>query len=121
MSVAENIFTNHLRSNIAAVGIPGFDAERAIKTGAVELRNLVPAKYLTSVLVAYNDAITKAFQLAVIMACLASLGAVGMERRNMKTKPTASNDEEQTEKAQSQEIQEKQHTILNDVFDDFVV
>jgi hypothetical protein len=96
LSVAESIFTNHLRSNIAALGIPGFDAERAIKAGAVELRNLVPAKYLTSVLVAYNDAITKAFQLAVIMACLASLGAVGMEWRNMKTKPTASNDEEQT-------------------------
>ena len=84
VSVAENVFTNHLRSNIAKLNIPNFNPEMAVKTGATDLRNLVKAEYLGSVLGAYNDAIVKAFQVALIMSCLAGLGAVGMEWRDMK-------------------------------------
>lgn len=90
VSVAENVFTNHLRSNIAALKIPGFDPALAVRTGATEIRNLVPPMYLHGVLVAYNDAIVRAFQVALIMGCLTILGASGMEWRSMKGKKPGS-------------------------------
>jgi hypothetical protein len=58
VSVAENVFTNHLESNLAALNIPNFDPTLAVKAGATELRTLVPPTYLPEVLGAYNDAIT---------------------------------------------------------------
>ena len=88
VSVAENIFTNHLRSNVAALRIPNFDPELAVRAGATQLRHLVAPEYLHGILVAYNDAIIKAFQVALIMSCFTILGASGMEWRRMGgTKP----------------------------------
>ena len=86
VSVAENVFTNHLRSNVAALKLPNFDPELAVRTGATELKHLIAPEFLHRILVAYNDAIVQAFQIALIMSCLTILGASGMEWKNMKGK-----------------------------------
>ncbi|PYI27835.1 MFS general substrate transporter [Aspergillus indologenus CBS 114.80] len=86
VSVAENIFTKHLIANIAALEIPGLSPEAVVGAGATGFRALVSAEDLPAVLVAYNDALAKVFQLALILGCLSLLGAVGVEWRSMKGK-----------------------------------
>ena len=90
LSAAQNVFTNHLRSNFTALAIPGFDPELAISAGATQLRNVVPTEYLHEVLVAYDEAVDKVFQVSLIMACLMTLGASGMEWRSTKNTPGTS-------------------------------
>ena len=83
VSVAENVFTNHLRSNLLALAVPNFNPEVAIRAGATSLRDLVALSFLNEVLVAYNNAIMQAFQVSLIMSCLTIFGASGMEWINM--------------------------------------
>lgn len=85
-SVGQNVWSNKLISNIAALGIPKFDPADIVHVGATELRNVVPPEFLGEVLVAYNAAIVKTFQIGLITACLSILGAVGMEWRSVKGK-----------------------------------
>ncbi|KAI9878064.1 MAG: hypothetical protein M1830_002013 [Pleopsidium flavum] len=91
VSVGENVFTNRLRSNIAALKIPEFGPALAVRVGATELRDVVPPAYLHDVLVAYNGAIVRAFQVALILSCLTVLGASGMEWRSIKRKKSETN------------------------------
>jgi len=86
VSIGQNIWTNNLISNIAALGIPNFDPSYIVHAGATELRTVVPPMFLAEVLVAYNAAIVKTFQIALAMACLAVLGAAGMEWKSVKGK-----------------------------------
>lgn len=86
VSVGENIFANRLRSNIAALRIPGFDPALAVRTGATELRRVVAPAFLHDVLVAYNGAVVRAFEVSLIVSCLAVLGASGMEWRSIRRK-----------------------------------
>ncbi|RAH76929.1 MFS general substrate transporter [Aspergillus japonicus CBS 114.51] len=86
VSVAENIFTKHLIANIAALEISGLSPEAVVGAGATGFRALVSAEHLPAVLVAYNEALVKVFQLALILGCLSILGAVGVEWRSMKGK-----------------------------------
>ena len=58
------------------------------QAGATDIRQIVPAEYVDAVLVAYNNSIVKVYQLALIMSCLAILGAVGVEWRSVLAKPT---------------------------------
>lgn len=85
-SVGQNVWANKLIENIAALGIPNFDPSAIVHVGATELRNVVPPMYLGEVLVAYNAAIVKTFQIALITACLSLLGAAGMEWKSVKGK-----------------------------------
>ncbi|KAI5207263.1 MFS transporter [Aureobasidium subglaciale] len=86
LSAAENVFTSRLRSNVARLGIPGFDAETAVQVGITKLRGLVPERYLEDVLVAYSDAVTRALEVSLVLGCLTVLGALGMEWKNIKAK-----------------------------------
>lgn len=85
MSVAQNLLTAHLVSGLA--GIPGVDLSAVINSGATEIANLIqdPA-VLQSVRVVYNDAVMKAFLVAVIMNSLGILGALGTEWRSVKAR-----------------------------------
>ena len=86
VSVAQNLFTNNLVKNLTALDIPGFDPQAIVHAGATSLRQVVDPTRLPEVLVAYNEALVKAFQLALIMSCLSILGAVGIEWRNINQK-----------------------------------
>ncbi len=57
-----------------------------VNGGATSVRSIVSESVLPEVLVAYNDALVKVFQLALIMGCLSIVGALGIEWKSMKPK-----------------------------------
>lgn len=85
-SIANNIFNNKLINNILAENLPGIDSNVIARAGATNIRALVPPEALDQVLVAYNDALTRAFQIALIMACISIVGAIFMEWKSVKGK-----------------------------------
>ncbi|PLB51510.1 MFS general substrate transporter [Aspergillus steynii IBT 23096] len=86
VSVAQNIFTKRLITNLAALNIPDFSPSEVVNGGATSLRSIVSDSDLPDVLVAYNDALVEVFQLGLILACLSIIGALGVEWKNMKAK-----------------------------------
>jgi hypothetical protein len=86
VSVVQNIFTRELISNLEALNIPDFSPSDVVNGGATSLRAIVSKSVLPDVLVAYNDALVKVFQLALILDCLSIIGALGIEWKSMKTK-----------------------------------
>ncbi|KFY49808.1 hypothetical protein V495_00459 [Pseudogymnoascus sp. VKM F-4514 (FW-929)] len=102
VGVAQNLFTTNLVKNLTALNIPNFDPQSIVHAGATNLRHMVDPARLPEVLVAYNSAIMKTFQLGLILSCLSILGAVGVEWRSMKAKPAAT-PEEKAEKAEAVE------------------
>ena len=90
VAVAQNLFTNALVTNIAALGIPGLNPQVIIAAGATGIRNIVTPEQLPALLVAYNAAILKAFQLGLILSCLAIFGAMGLEWKTVKKGKQAS-------------------------------
>jgi MFS family permease len=83
VSVAQNTFTNHLVSGLS--GIAGIDPKTVVNTGATEIATLIKdPSLLHTVQVVYNAALTKSFQVALIMSCLSALGAAGMEWKSVK-------------------------------------
>lgn len=86
VTIAQNVFTNNLVSGILAIHIPNLNPKGIVKSGATHLRDQIPDAYIAAVLVAYNAALVKAFQVALCLACLSLLGAVGMEWRSVKNK-----------------------------------
>ncbi|RMX99898.1 hypothetical protein D0868_09303 [Hortaea werneckii] len=85
VSVGQNVLNSKLVSGIIRL-VPGLSPERILNTGATELRRIVPAQDLQGVLVAYNSALRQVFIVATTMACLAALGAFGLEWRSVKAK-----------------------------------
>ncbi|OBT79326.1 hypothetical protein VF21_01842 [Pseudogymnoascus sp. 05NY08] len=100
VGVAQNLFTNNLVKNLTALHIPNFDPNEIVHAGATNLRHMVAPERLPEVLVAYNAAIMKTFQLGLILSCLSILGAVGVEWKSMRAKPAGS-PVEKAEKAES--------------------
>ena len=86
VTIAQNVFTNNLVSGILAIHIPNVNAKVIVQSGATRLRTEIPSVNLPGVLVAYNAALIKTFQVALCMACLTLLGAAGMEWRSVKNK-----------------------------------
>ncbi|KAL1302086.1 hypothetical protein AAFC00_002524 [Neodothiora populina] len=85
ISVAQNIFTNRLLTNLKAV-VPGLDSSIVLATGATNLKTVIAQEYLPGVQTAYNEAITQCFYVAVALACLSSIGAGFMEWKSVKGK-----------------------------------
>ncbi|CAL5874497.1 uncharacterized protein PFLUO_LOCUS8793 [Penicillium psychrofluorescens] len=85
VSVAENTFTNNLVSGLE--GVSGIDPKAVVSMGATQIGSLIKDPgLLHTVQVVYNDALVKAFQVALIMGCLCLLGAAGMEWKSVKGK-----------------------------------
>ncbi|KFY21491.1 hypothetical protein V493_07367 [Pseudogymnoascus sp. VKM F-4281 (FW-2241)] len=89
VGVAQNLFTTNLVRNLAALNIPDFDPNDVVHAGATNLRHMIAPERLPEVLVAYNAAIVKTFELGLILSCLSIIGAVGVEWKSMKAKPAA--------------------------------
>ncbi|KAL9083507.1 MAG: hypothetical protein Q9165_008488 [Trypethelium subeluteriae] len=94
LAAAQNTFETQLRSNVAALNLPGFNATAVGNTGASALHSVIPPQYLPKVLAAYNDALTRVFRIALIMGCLTVVGASGMEWRNVRKDKTVLTKEE---------------------------
>ena len=85
VSAGQNVFTNRLTSGLAS--LPGVNAQLVIATGATKLKTLIPdpANYAAALEV-YNSALTRAFKVSLVVACLAVVGAIGMEWKSVKVK-----------------------------------
>jgi hypothetical protein len=85
VAVAQNIFAKELISNLEALHISGFSSSDVINVGATKIRAIFKESELPRVLVAYNDALVKVFQLSVVLGCLSIIGALGIEWKSVKT------------------------------------
>ena len=87
VAVAQNIFTNTLLKNILAT-LPSIRPDLIIQNGATKIREVpgITADNLDQLLVAYNGALTKTFQVALILACISIFGAIAMEWKSVKGK-----------------------------------
>ncbi|KAJ7124622.1 major facilitator superfamily transporter [Mycena crocata] len=84
ISIAQNVFANKLVSGLA--GVPGVSPALVLSAGATSLKNAIPEAQLPAVLVAYNQALMAAFDVAVAMSCFSLVGALIMEWRSIKGK-----------------------------------
>ncbi|KAF3407249.1 Efflux pump roqT [Talaromyces pinophilus] len=83
VSVGQNTFTNHLISRLTSIA--GIDSQQIVNAGATQLTTLIhDPNVMHQVQVAYNGALTRTFQVALIMNCLAALGAAGVKWRSVK-------------------------------------
>ena len=87
VSVAQNIFQNQLVTNLIA-SVPDVNPQAVIMNGVTSITTTVDPSDLSKVLLAYNGAITKTFQISLVLACLSIFGAILMEWRSVKGKRT---------------------------------
>jgi MFS family permease len=86
VSVGENVLGTQLLKKLS--GIPGFKPEFVTSGGATSLIASLPVEYHARALTAYNEALRTVFQVGLIVSCLSVIGAVGLEWRSIKAKPT---------------------------------
>lgn len=84
-SVANSVLLQQLVRNLATTD-PKLSAADIVAAGATGFRNLVSPAELPNVLVAYNNAITHVFEVALVLACMTAIGAMGMEWRRAEVK-----------------------------------
>lgn len=98
VSVAENVFSNRLSSQLEAVS-GQISPSIVINSGATDLTsNIAQATsgnigLIETILSIYSGAITKAFLVAVVLSCLALPGALGLEWVSIKIKDRKSSAE----------------------------
>lgn len=85
LSVGQNVFENQLLKNLRQV-VPDFPAAVVLATGATDLKNAVPAQYISRVLIAYDTALTQTWYVSVAMACIAAFGAAALQWKSVKGK-----------------------------------
>ena len=88
VSVAENVFENKLISGVAHYA-PGLDPTIVLTVGATNIQSYLAEKapqYLSGVILAYNDALVKAFTVATAMAALSIIGSATIEWKSVKGK-----------------------------------
>lgn len=93
LSVAQNVFINRLGAELRN-RIPDIDVSQILDSGATNLQNMVDESVVGRVLLAYNDALTQTFYIALTMACLSIIGGLGMEWKSVKAKEKQDDDEE---------------------------
>ena len=84
IAVAQNVLEMKLISGLS--GVPDFDPYQIVNMGATEIRGSVPSALLPVVLLAYNNAITSLFKVAIGLATISILGALVMEWKSVKGK-----------------------------------
>ncbi|KHN96056.1 Major facilitator superfamily domain, general substrate transporter [Metarhizium album ARSEF 1941] len=82
VAVGQTILSSVLVNQLS--GLPGFDAVPIVKTGATELRHVVPSHFLDRVMDAYNLAITRIFYCALALALAQLFSALFVEWRSIK-------------------------------------
>ncbi|KAK9852144.1 MFS transporter [Penicillium brevicompactum] len=88
-----NVFSNHIVSGMIA-RVPELDPSIILQAGASHLQRTVSEVSLSSdgylvarVLEVYNDAIIQTFIVALALACVSVIGAVGVDWRTVKNPP----------------------------------
>lgn len=88
-----------LQSELRKHNIPGININAVIEAGATEFRSIVDPTVLPLLVSAYNKALQKVFVIAIPLAILALVGALGLEFRSIlqKSPPAREVDVEQVE------------------------
>ncbi|KAL9101308.1 MAG: hypothetical protein Q9163_003420 [Psora crenata] len=94
LSVGSNVFSQHLRSNLNAIG-NGLDADAVVSAGAAGLANTVPPALLPLVKEAYNTALRQVFVVSVCLSCLAVVTAAMVEWKPIKDRRSSNESEPQ--------------------------
>lgn len=94
VSVGQNVLDGQLVDRLA--GVVSITTEQMQAAGTTGLFKIVPAQLLDEVLVAFSDSLDVCFEVAVVLACLAILGALVMEWRNVKAQPKTADEEDGT-------------------------
>ncbi|KAE9364812.1 azole resistance protein [Stipitochalara longipes BDJ] len=100
LSVSQNVFSSKLVEHLT--GVAGLDAETIVNTGATNLRSVVPASELGTVIDAYNYALTRVFIMAAALSSCMILGALAIEWKSIKGKKDPE-DSEKTEETKPEE------------------
>ena len=82
VSAANNVLNTTLVQNLSALGVP--NAASVASAGATQLRALVPSDLVAQAIEAYNGAVVRTFEVALVLSCLSLVGALGMEWKSVK-------------------------------------
>ncbi|PNP43600.1 major facilitator superfamily transporter [Trichoderma gamsii] len=85
LPVAQNIFISGLSSRVGH-NIPDVDPKQVASAGATDLKNLVPASYLPTLLIDYNDAIMVLFYMMAGITAACIFGCFLVEWRSLKAR-----------------------------------
>jgi hypothetical protein len=111
VSVGQNVFTQSLIKKLSTSlgSIAEITPAMIVGTGATDLRDIVPARYLPEVLIAYNAALSDTMKVGVACAAASIIGGLTMEWKSVKAFKKASEAAQaakkkaQDEKAQGEE------------------
>lgn len=80
--MGQNVLDSQLASRLSGIAnIPPQQIHNARITG---LFQIIPSQYHNAALEAFNESLRTCFQVGLVMACIAIIGALGMEWRNVK-------------------------------------
>jgi len=96
IALGQTAFNNLLKPALAKYA-PGLDPSVVLNSGATDVRGAVPEMYRHGVVLAYNDAITKTFYLAVGVSVVSVFSATGLGWKRVEKKAKAG--EKDSEKA----------------------
>jgi hypothetical protein len=113
ISVGQQVFTHSIVSKLKNVA--GLSTAAIVNAGATDLRGLVPADLLETVLVAYNEALSNTFKVAVACAVATILTGMTMEWRNMKGMNEGTYEKKATKKKSKKEVDEEKDTVSGSV------
>ncbi|TVY14747.1 Efflux pump aflT, partial [Lachnellula arida] len=82
VTVGQTVFSHSLVSNLGKIA--NLDTAQIVNSGATDLKALVPANMLETVLVQYNGAITNTLKVAVALSCATVVTALTMEWKSIK-------------------------------------
>ncbi|KAF7317115.1 DHA14-like major facilitator [Mycena chlorophos] len=85
ISAGTNVFTTTLIKGVVE-NVPGISPEVVVAAGATSLGQVIPPQDLPAVLVAYNAAIVKAFEISIAMSIASLIGSVFVEWKSVKGK-----------------------------------
>lgn len=97
VAVGENVLGNQLVQRLSVV--PGFHPSLVTSTGATSLLRSLPLDQRATVLIAYNEALRKVFQVGLIVSCLTTLGAATLEWKSILKKPVVTKVDAEPSKA----------------------
>ncbi|KAK2592137.1 hypothetical protein QQS21_010175 [Conoideocrella luteorostrata] len=92
VSAGQNVFNDHIISGMTNK-VPEIDYPIVLQSGATELQGTIRqiasghADVVSRVLEVYNDAVVQTFVVALVLACMSIIGAIGVEWRSIKNKP----------------------------------
>ena len=86
VSVGSSLLRNELESGLEAAHIPGVDVANVLAAGATQIKDTGPQISWPQVMQIYNDALDKVFVVAVPLAGLGMICAMGMEWKSIKPK-----------------------------------